>query len=382
MTITPRLWLCLLAVVALSAIAAFAADRAFADGEQPAFLFPWQDGQNWKTGAAGYHYSNDALDFFPPDTDDSWEIHCEGDPDWVFQESAYWVLASAPGIVTYAEPPYVLIDHGGGWFSRYYHLSAAQVAVGQTVPAGTRLGHPSTRGDCTTGPHVHFWVQGPSGETTQNVSLSGIATTNLGVNESHSQTYNYDPGGPTPTLTPTPTTTPEPTPTLPPTITPTPGLPTPTPEPIPGIFAAGDANCDGLLTPADAILILQFAAGITSSDCAATHSETDCDGTVTVADAMTVLLRTLEPAAAPAKACDTSTPRLTSAPTTDTPTPEPTVEPTPTATPETTDEATTEPTLVPTDTPVATDTPAPTESPVATETPVGPTARPTQMPGS
>jgi len=309
MTIKPRLWLRLLVVAALVAMGASAVERASADGQQPDFLFPWQDGETWKTGAAGFHYSNDALDFFPPDTDDSWEVHCEGDPHWISQESAFWILASAAGTVVYAEPPYVLLDHGDGWFSRYYHLDEPQVSVGQFVQAGTRLGHPSTRGDCTTGPHVHFWVQGPNGETTMNVSLSGVPTTNLGINEPHNETYNYDPGGPAPTLTATPT------PTLEATITPTPGPPTPTPEPIPGVFPAGDANCDGLVTPADAILILQFAAGITSSDCAATHSETDCDGTVTVGDAMAVLELALQPVALPATTCYTATATTTSSPT-------------------------------------------------------------------
>ena len=338
MTIGPRLWLNLLAALALAAIATTVAGRASADGQPPAFLLPWQDGQTWITGAAGFHYTNDALDFFPPDTDATWEVHCEGDPDWVYQESTYWILASAPGTVVYAEAPYVLLDHGGGWFSRYYHLDEPQVAVGEYVAAGTRLGHPSTRGDCTTGPHVHFWVQGPNGETTKNVSLSGIPTTNLAVNEPHSQTYNYDPGSPPATPAPTPAETPTPLPTA----TPEPsGPPTPTPAPIPGVFPSGDADCNGLVTPADAILILQFAAGIPSSDCAATHSETDCDGTVTVADAMTVLQLTLEPAAAHANTCDTAANPAAPAP-----------EPTP------------EPTDAPAGTPIPSDTPQPTETPL------------------
>ena len=50
--------------------------------DQPAFLFPWQDGVAWQTGMAGFHSANDALDFFPPDTPPGGTIHCEGDPDW------------------------------------------------------------------------------------------------------------------------------------------------------------------------------------------------------------------------------------------------------------------------------------------------------------
>jgi hypothetical protein len=367
----PRLWFSLLAFAGLTLAAGFANTGA-ASAEQPDFLFPWQDGQTWVTGAAGFHYTNDAIDFFPPDSGYSWDVHCEGDPDWVFAESSYWILASAAGTVVYAESPYVLLDHGGGWMSRYYHLADPQVSVGQYVAAGTRLGHPSTKGDCTTGPHVHFWVQGPNGETTRNVSLSGIPTTNLGINEPHSQTFNYDQGGPAPT--PTPTATPGgPTPTpAQPKPTPSPaGPPTPTPA---GVFPAGDANCDGLVSPADAVLILQFAAGIESSDCAAAHSEADCDGAITLGDVMKVLQLTIDPGAAPSRTCDSPTPRPTVTPApTEAPTPEPTATPTIAPTDVPTPEPTLEPTPAPTETPQSTASPLPTEG-------SGPTPRPTRPP--
>ena len=99
---------------------------------------------------------------------------------------------------------------------------------------------------------------------------------------------------PTPTLTPTPTATPTPsptstkTPTATSSKTPTPTVtltPTPTVTPSPTVGAItttptattttqsptatldpgeGDMNCDGFLTPADAIAILQFLTGIIS----------------------------------------------------------------------------------------------------------------------
>ena len=34
----------------------------------PSSAFPWQDGVTWQTGEAGFHGTNDAIDFFPPDT--------------------------------------------------------------------------------------------------------------------------------------------------------------------------------------------------------------------------------------------------------------------------------------------------------------------------
>jgi murein DD-endopeptidase MepM/ murein hydrolase activator NlpD len=301
----------LVLIAAIVALAVVGLRRASADG-QPSFLFPWQDGVTWYTGEAGFHSANDAIDFFPPDTGFSETVRCVGDPDWVFEESAYWVLASAPGTVTDVGEAYVTLDHGGGWLSRYYHLSDHQVALGDAVLTGQRLGHPSTLGDCSSGPHVHFWVQGPDGQTTRNVILSGVPTTGLGINEPRSATGNYDIG-----VEPTPTPTAAPTDTPPPTSAPT---DTPTPSPVPQVFAAGDANCDGLVTPADAVIILQVAAGIVPSACAASHADANCDGAVTPADAIAVLEMTLGDRAQPVKAACES--------------PSPTVEPSPTPTPQ------------------------------------------------
>jgi hypothetical protein len=173
---------------------------------------------------------------------------------------------------------------------------------------------------------VHFWVQGPNGQTTRNVTLSGVPTTSLGINEPISATGNFDTTAqPTPTPTATPTDTP--TPTSAPTDT-------PTPSPTPQVFAAGDANCDGLVTPVDALIILQVAAGIRPSACAAFHAETNCDGAVTPADAIAVLEMTLGDKAQPVKAACES--------------PSPTVEPSPTPTPE---QSTATPTIAVTATP-------------------------------
>jgi hypothetical protein len=291
-----------LLIAGIVALAVAGLRQASADG-QPAFLFPWQDGDTWYTGEAGFHATNDAIDFFPPDTGYSEAVRCVGDPDWVFEESAYWVLASAPGSVVSAGDAYVLLDHGGGWFTRYYHLSDYQVAAGDIVQAGQRLGHPSTLGDCSSGPHVHFWVQGPNGETTRNVSLSGVPTTDLGINEPRSETANFDSG-----------VAPTPTPTAEPTETPTPA-PTDSSTPTPQVFAAGDANCDGLVTAGDAVIVLQVAAGMDTSACAAMYAETNCDGEVTPADAIAVLQMTLGDGAHPTTACESPSPTVEPSPT-------------------------------------------------------------------
>jgi murein DD-endopeptidase MepM/ murein hydrolase activator NlpD len=50
----------------------------------------------------------------------------------------------------------VYIDHGQGLVTAYFHLSRADVAVGDTVTAGQRIGAVGQSGR-VTGPHLH-WV--------------------------------------------------------------------------------------------------------------------------------------------------------------------------------------------------------------------------------
>jgi hypothetical protein len=265
----------------LAAVGLLAGSRGAASASgRPQFLLPWQDGIYWQTGSTGFHGTNDALDFFPPDTPLGSAFSCVWDPDWALVESRYWILASAPGTVAEIGNAYVLLDHGNGWTSRYYHLSSPQVVAGQQVASGDRLGLPSTLGECTTGPHVHFWVSGPNGETTYDVTLSGAATTSIYPNQWIADTGNFDPTPePTPTPTPTPTATATPEPTIEPTYS-----PTPTPAPVPG-----DADCDGRLTPLDAIYIMRHAAELPASTCTLTSGEVTCDGAVDWADAAVVL---------------------------------------------------------------------------------------------
>ena len=73
------------------------------------------------------------------------------------------VVATARGRVVIAQEMivrggFVCIDHGRGLFSLYNHLSRLDVAEGQVVEAGERIGLAGSTG-VVTGPHLHFEVR-------------------------------------------------------------------------------------------------------------------------------------------------------------------------------------------------------------------------------
>jgi murein DD-endopeptidase MepM/ murein hydrolase activator NlpD len=76
------------------------------------------------------------------------------------------IEVTAPGIVSYAGPRTgygntVEVDHGHGFKTRYGHLSAISVTVGQHVAVGQRIGAMGSTGR-STGTHLHYevWVNG------------------------------------------------------------------------------------------------------------------------------------------------------------------------------------------------------------------------------
>jgi len=89
------------------------------------------------------------------------------------------VRAIADGRVAFAGEQFfggrsVVIDHGGGVFSVYYHLKEFSVTEGKEISRGERVGSVGATGRAT-GPHLHFGVRVPGGrvDPTRLLALPG-----------------------------------------------------------------------------------------------------------------------------------------------------------------------------------------------------------------
>ena len=72
------------------------------------------------------------------------------------------VIAANDGVIVIAKDRYyaggsVVIDHGEGIYTQYYHLSALNVKVGQSVKKGDTIALSGSSGR-VSGPHLHFGV--------------------------------------------------------------------------------------------------------------------------------------------------------------------------------------------------------------------------------
>ncbi len=110
----------------------------------PAFQLPFPCKQVWAGQTRTNHSPVNSVDFNR--TDDY------GDP----------VVAAASGKVTRVENEgnvsygrWIEIDHGGGYRTRYAHLSQQLVKIGQSVSRGQKIGNVGNTGG-STGSHLHY----------------------------------------------------------------------------------------------------------------------------------------------------------------------------------------------------------------------------------
>ena len=110
----------------------------------PRFELPFPCGQVWAGQTRTGHSPQNAVDFN--------RTNDEGDR----------VVAAAAGTVSRVDNEgsvsygrWVEIDHGGGYRTRYAHLSSQAVRVGQRVGAGQAIGTVGSTGG-SSGPHLHY----------------------------------------------------------------------------------------------------------------------------------------------------------------------------------------------------------------------------------
>lgn len=153
-TVRPRtlslLLTSLLAIIGLVAAPTHAAgpagssDRDARLAAAPHFRAPFPCGQKWTYS----HHSAEvrrALDFVRADGGAT-----AGTP----------VLASAAGTATRMSQPngagnYIVIDHGGGWKTYYFHLASYSVPSGAAVGQGQQIGVTGSTGN-SSGAHIHY----------------------------------------------------------------------------------------------------------------------------------------------------------------------------------------------------------------------------------
>jgi hypothetical protein len=133
--------------------------HAAGDGSAQLSL-PWAAGQTWYFSGPHPDIGSNvwsALDFYKAD---------ESGP----------ARAARGGIAYRPCTNMVLIDHGDGWATGYYHLVNIAVRNGQAVSRGQVVGTTSQQVGCggfATGPHVHFWTE-------RNGSVVAIAGQEIG----------------------------------------------------------------------------------------------------------------------------------------------------------------------------------------------------------
>jgi len=132
---------------------------ALAAGPEPTWRLPWINGERWWLNGGPHHnYGWGSVSKRP------WS-HLDFQPRGgggcsTSDTNPSSIGAVAAGDVVYSDGNQVIVDHGGGWRSSYFHVrSNSRIANLKFVEAGERLGSPSCQGGRAYGVHVHFGLQ-------------------------------------------------------------------------------------------------------------------------------------------------------------------------------------------------------------------------------
>ncbi len=110
----------------------------------PAFQLPFPCNQVWAGQTRSNHSPANSVDFNrTDDVNDPVVAAAAGKVSRVANE----------GSTSYGR--WIEIDHGGGYRTRYAHLNAQYVSVGQSVTRGQKIGIVGSTGG-STGPHLHY----------------------------------------------------------------------------------------------------------------------------------------------------------------------------------------------------------------------------------
>lgn len=125
----------------------------------PAFQMPFPCGQVWEGQTRTNHSPANSVDFNRANDD--------GDPVGAAAAGRVSRVANE-GSTSYGR--WIEVDHGGGWTTRYAHLSVQRVAVGDLVSPGQLIGNVGNTGG-STGAHLHFEER--SGGSAVRISFNG-----------------------------------------------------------------------------------------------------------------------------------------------------------------------------------------------------------------
>ena len=208
------------------------------------FQWPWEQGLSW-VAFDGFDNGTKRLPTSPHNYQMGGAIDFAPHNNMVIGEdtSNFWVTAAAAGTVTVTSSCYVIIDHGSGWTTEYWHLDKVQVNVGALVSRNQRLGVIADNKNqrvCTgnefPGPHLHFVMRPKMIETIfSGWKINYNISTNITTFTKNGQTIGRNEpilNVPVSTGTPVVTNTPTSTGTLVPTSTSTTNTPTSTGIPV------------------------------------------------------------------------------------------------------------------------------------------------------